>query len=111
MSVPKKVVTFGEILMRLSTRGNERFTQAANLNILYAGPEANVAASLALLGIKAAHVTRFPDNDFGVAATQTLNKLGLDTSHILYGPQRLGLYFLENGSIQPSSRIIYDRSH
>src|SRR6266481_1268506 len=84
MSEPKKVITLGEIMMRLSTPGNARFTQAA-------------------------HVTRFPDNDLGVAATQTLKKLGVDTLYILYGPQRMGLYFLENGSMQRSSRIIYDR--
>ncbi len=96
-------------MMRLSTPGNARFTQAAHLNILYAGSEANVAASLSLFGLKTAHVTRFPDNDFGTAATQSLKKLGVDTSHILYGPQRMGLYFLENGSMQRSSRIVYDR--
>src|SRR5258708_21572094 len=109
MSKQKKVITLGEIMMRLSTQGNTRFTQATNLNILYAGSEANVAASLALFGIKAAHVTPFPDNDWGAAATQTLNKLGVHTSYILYGPQRMGLYFLENGSMQRSSRIVYDR--
>ena len=109
MNETKKVVTLGEIMMRLSTPGNSRFTQATNLNILYAGSEANVAASLSLFGIKAAHVTRFPDNDLGVAATQTLQKVGVDTSHILYGPERMGLYFLENGSMQRSSRIVYDR--
>jgi len=96
-------------MMRLSTPGNARFTQATNFNILYAGSEANVAASLALFGLRAAHVTRFPDNDLGIAATQTLKKLGVDTSYILYGPQRMGLYFLENGSMQRSSRIVYDR--
>jgi 2-dehydro-3-deoxygluconokinase len=106
---PKKVITLGEIMMRLSTPGNSRFTQATNLNILYAGSEANVAASLSLFGIRTAHVTRFPDNDLGIAATQTLQKIGVDTSHILYGPQRMGLYFLENGSMQRSSRIVYDR--
>src|SRR5689334_6690291 len=109
MNETKKVITLGEIMMRLSTPGNSRFTQTANLNILYAGSEANVAASLSLFGIKAAHVTRFPDNDLGVAATQTLQKVGVDTSHILYGPERMGLYFLENGSMQRSSRIVYDR--
>ena len=109
MKEPKKVITLGEIMMRLSTPGNARFTQASNLNVLYAGSEANVAASLSLFGIKTSHVTRFPDNDFGAAATQTLQKLGVDTSYILYGPERMGLYFLENGSMQRSSRIVYDR--
>src|SRR6478752_4204527 len=108
MNETKKVVTLGEIMMRLSTPGNARFTQATSLNILYAGSEANVAASLALFGMKTTHVTRFPENDWGVAATQMLMKLGVDTSFILYGPERMGLYFLENGSMQRSSRILYD---
>lgn len=109
MTKTKKVITFGDVMMRLSTPGNARFTQATNLNILYAGSEANVAASLAQFGIETTHVTRFPDNDLGVAATQTLKKWGVDTSSIIYGPQRMGLYFLENGSMQRSSRIVYDR--
>lgn len=96
-------------MMRLSTPGNARFTQATNLDILYAGSEANVAASLALFGIDTAHVTRFPDNDLGMAATQALKKWGVETSYIIYGPERMGLYFLENGSMQRSSRIVYDR--
>ncbi len=104
-----RVVTFGEIMMRLSTPGFARFTQTNNLNIIYAGSEANVAASLANFGVASEHVTRFPDNDFGLAATQALNKIGVDTSHIVYGDERMGLYFLENGSMQRSSRIIYDR--
>jgi 2-dehydro-3-deoxygluconokinase len=105
----KRVVTFGEIMMRLSTPAFSRFTQTNNFNIIYAGSEANVAASLANFRIDAEHVTRFPDNDFGVAATQTLRKIGVETKHIIYGAERMGLYFLENGSMQRSSRIIYDR--
>src|SRR4051812_14342488 len=104
-----RVVTFGEIMMRLSTPGFARFSQTINLNIIYAGSEANVAASLANFGVSAEHVTRFPDNDFGNAATQALKKTGVNTSHIVYGDERMGLYFLENGSMQRSSRIIYDR--
>src|SRR5258705_9340088 len=109
MTTPKKIVTLGEIMMRLSTPGNTRFAQATNVNVLYAGSEANVASSLALFGVNATHVTRLPDNDFGMAATQMLKKSGVDTSRIVYGPQRMGVYFLENGSMQRSSRIIYDR--
>ena len=105
----KKVVTFGEIMMRLSTPAFARFTQTNSFNIIYAGSEANVAASLSNFGISSAHVTRFPDNDFGLAATQALKKIGVDTRHIVYGDQRMGLYFLENGNMQRSSRIIYDR--
>lgn len=96
-------------MMRLSTTGNARFTQANNLNILYAGSEANVASSLSLFGMNTTHVTRFPNNDLGMAATETLRGWGVDTSNIIYGAQRLGLYFLENGSMQRSSRIVYDR--
>jgi 2-dehydro-3-deoxygluconokinase len=96
-------------MMRLSTPGYARFTQVDSLNVLYAGSEANVASSLSHFGISAAHVTRFPNNDFGQAATQSLRRNGVDTQHIIYGDERMGLYFLENGSMQRASRIIYDR--
>lgn len=99
----------GEIMLRLSTPGFARFTQATQFNALYAGSEANVACSLALMGIPSAHVTRFPENDLGRAATQSLNRYGVDTRHIVYGDERMGVYFLENGSMQRSSRIVYDR--
>ncbi|HEY9007784.1 sugar kinase [Ohtaekwangia sp.] len=105
----KKVVTFGEIMLRLSTPGFARFTQAESFKALYAGSEANVAASLSHFGIQAAHVTRFPENDLGKTATQTLQRYGVDTQYIVYGPERLGIYFLENGSMQRASRIVYDR--
>jgi 2-dehydro-3-deoxygluconokinase len=105
----KKVITLGEVLMRLSTPGFSRFTQAEQFNALYAGSEANVASSLAILGIPSAHVTRFPANDLGNAATQSLKKYGVDVSHIIYGDERIGIYFLENGAVQRASRIIYDR--
>jgi 2-dehydro-3-deoxygluconokinase len=105
----KKVITFGEVMLRLSTPGFIRFTQASNFNITYAGAEANVAVSVAHFGIPSAHVTRFPENDLGIAATQALQKYGVDVSHIIYGEERMGVYFLENGSMQRSSRIVYDR--
>jgi 2-dehydro-3-deoxygluconokinase len=105
----KKVITLGEVLMRLSTPGFARFTQAEQFNVLYAGSEANVASSLAILGIPSGHVTRFPANDLGNAATQALKKYGVDVSHIIYGDERIGIYFLENGAVQRASRIIYDR--
>lgn len=104
-----KVVTFGEIMLRFSTQGFARFTQSTAFNVTYAGAEANVAVSLARFGIPAAHITRFPDNDLGEAAVQTLRKHGVDTDSIIYGPERMGLYFLENGAMQRPSRIIYDR--
>ncbi len=105
----KKVVTFGEVMLRLSTPGHARFTQAENFNVCYAGSEANVAASLSIWGIPTQHITRFPENDLGTAATQTLRQYGVGTKHIVYGDERMGLYFLENGSMQRSSKIVYDR--
>jgi len=105
----KRVITFGEIMMRLSTPGFARFTQVDSFNVLYAGSEANVASSLSHFGISAAHVTRFPNNDLGQAATQTLQRYGVDTQFIVYGPERMGVYFLENGSMHRASRIVYDR--
>lgn len=105
----KKVISLGDVMMRLSTPGSSRFTQTEMFNILYAGSEGNVASALAGWGVHAVHVTRFPDNDLGRAATASLRKCGVDTSYILYGPERLGVYFLENGAMQRSSKIIYDR--
>lgn len=104
-----KVVTIGEIMMRLSTPGFTRFVQADSMDVVYAGSEANVAVSLSLFGMQAAHVTRFPDNDLGKAATQALERYGVDVRHIAYGSERIGVYFLENGAMQRPSRIIYDR--
>lgn len=105
----KKVITFGEVMLRLSTQGFERFTQASGFRATYAGAEANVAASLVQFGVPVAHVSRFPNNDLGTAATRALRKLGVNTSHILYGDERMGVYFIENGAIIRASRVIYDR--
>jgi 2-dehydro-3-deoxygluconokinase len=105
----KKVITLGDVMMRLSTPGFARFTQTETFKILYAGSEGNVASALAGWGVPAVHVTRFPENDFGRSATESLRKYGVDTGSIIYGDERLGLYFLENGAMQRSSRIIYDR--
>ncbi|HET9487375.1 MAG TPA: sugar kinase [Chryseosolibacter sp.] len=104
-----KVVTFGEIMLRFSTQRFSRFTQSTALDVTYAGAEANVAVSLAHFGIPSAHVTRFPDNDLGEAGTQALRKFRVNTDSIIYGKERMGLYFLENGAMQRPSRIIYDR--
>lgn len=105
----KQAVTFGEVMMRLSVPGFGRFTQAQNLNIVYGGAEANVSISLAHFGIGAAHVTRLPENDLGKSVVQYLNQQGVGTSYIQFGSERLGLYFLENGSMQRAPKIIYDR--
>src|SRR5688572_23947793 len=99
-----KVVTLGEIMLRLSTPGYYRFSQSTELHVSYGGSEANVAISLANFGVEAEHVTRFPENDFGNTATQHLRKYGLAVNHILYGPERMGVYFLENGAMQRPSR-------
>ncbi len=104
-----KIITFGEVMMRLSAPGFARFTQAEQFNVLYAGSEANVGISLRNYGLDAAHVTRFPDTDLGRAAVQSLEKFKVDTTHILFGEERMGIYFLENGAMQRSSKIIYDR--
>lgn len=103
-----QVVTFGEIMMRLNAPGNSRFAQASSLNIIYGGGEANMGVSLAQLGISAKHVTVFPDNDLGKAATAYLQKLGLQMD-VKYEGDRLGLYFLEVGSGARASKIVYDR--
>jgi 2-dehydro-3-deoxygluconokinase len=106
----KKVVTFGEIMLRLSTPGFSKFIQADNFNVTYGGGEANVAISLAQLGIPAEHVTRFPDNDLGKAATSLLRKYDVQTQNIIYGGDRLGIYFLETGAIARPSKVVYDRA-
>lgn len=107
----KKIVTFGEVMMRLTTARNQRFTQADQLDIIYGGGEANVAVSLSHFGLEAAHVTRFPDNDLGKAAIQFFKQNGVSTDYIVRGGDRLGLYFLETGSSLRPSKIIYDRAH
>jgi len=103
------VVTFGEIMMRLTAPGNQRFVQAAQLGITYGGGEANVAAALAQMGISAAHVGVFPDNDLGRAAAAFFQKTGLDCSNFHFSEGRLGLYFMETGAGMRPSRIVYDR--
>lgn len=103
------VVTFGEIMMRLTTPGQQRFAQATNLGITYGGGEANTAAALAQMGVTSAHVTVFPDQDLGRAAAAFFQKAGVDTSHMAFGNGRLGLYFMEVGAGIRPSRIVYDR--
>ena len=105
----KRVVTLGEVMMRLSPPGYAKFSQATSLDLAYGGGEANVAISLAYLGLDACHVTRFPDNLIGKAATQYLRHHWIDTSEILYGDQHMGKYFLERGAVHRSSEIVYER--
>ncbi|MCZ6775153.1 MAG: sugar kinase [Ignavibacteria bacterium] len=106
-----KVVTFGEIMLRLSTPGNQRFAQATHYDVNYGGGEANVAVSLAQFGFDVFHVTRLPNNEIGDSALNELRKYGVRTEYILRGGERLGIYFLESGASQRPSKVIYDRSH
>lgn len=105
-----RIVTFGEIMMRLATPGRLRFSQATQFDVTYGGGEANVAVSLANFGLDAAFVTRVPKNPFGDAVVQTLRGLGVDTGHIARGGDRLGIYFLETGASQRASVVVYDRA-
>lgn len=109
MSTPA-VVTFGEIMLRLSTPGFSRFLQASAFEVNYGGGEANVAASLAQFGLNATYVTRLPKHEIGEAALQALRSYGVDTTEILRGGDRLGIYFLESGASQRPSKVIYDRA-
>jgi len=104
-----KIVTFGEIMLRLSTPGFSRFSQAQSFNATYGGGEANVALALSVMGFEAEHVTRFPNNDLGLAATRMLRQYGLETKNIVYGGDRLGIYFLETGAISRPGKVVYDR--
>lgn len=105
-----KIVTFGEMMLRLATPGFQRFTQARSFEATYGGGEANVAVSLANFGEEASFVTRLPTNDLGDACLNSLRGLGVQTQHILRGGERLGIYFLETGASQRGSKVIYDRA-
>ena len=105
------VVTFGEIMLRLSTPGFERFVQAGRFDINFGGGEANVAVSLANYGIPVEYITRLPNNDIGQAAAMTLRKYGVGTGNIVWGGERMGIYFLETGAVSRASKVIYDRAH
>lgn len=107
-----KLVTFGEIMMRLATPDHQRIVQATQLEVTYAGAEANVAVSAAALGHEAALVTTLPHGPLGDAAVASLRHYGVDVSQVVrsaYG--RLGIYFLETGASQRPSRVVYDRGH
>ncbi len=107
----KKVVTFGEMMMRLSPPGFLRFTQARSFDIQYAGGEANVAVSLANYGVPAEFVSRMPANEIGEACLQFLRQYGVGVTHVVRGGERLGIYFLEMGAAQRSSLVLYDRAN
>ena len=105
-----KVITFGEIMLRLAPEGYLRFTQADKLGATFGGGEANVAVSLAHFGIDAAFVTKLPGNDIGQAAVNSLRRFGVDTGKIKRGGARVGIYYLEKGASQRASKVIYDRA-
>lgn len=106
-----KVVTMGEIMLRLSTPNHEKFIQADEFDVCYGGGEANVAVSLANYGHDAAFVTKVPENPIGECAVAALRKHNVNTSYIAKGGERLGIYFLESGSAMRASNVVYDRAH
>ena len=106
-----KVVTFGEIMLRLATPGYLRFSQSTELSATFGGGEANVAVSLANYGIPVDFITRLPANDIGKACVMELRKYGVNTNNIVWGGERIGIYFLETGAVSRGSKVIYDRAH
>jgi len=106
----KKVVTLGEIMMRLSTPDYKRFVQADTFDITYGGGEANVAAALCNYGLHGTFVSKVPDNPLGHAAINHLRRYGVDTQFIARGGDRLGIYFLETGASMRASQVVYDRA-
>ncbi len=106
-----KVVTFGEIMLRLAPKGYYRFFQDYEMEATFGGGEANVAISLANYGIDSLFVTKLPKHDIGQAAINEMRKYGVDTSYILRDNNRVGIYYLEKGASQRPSKVIYDRSH
>jgi 2-dehydro-3-deoxygluconokinase len=107
----KKVVTFGEIMLRLSPPDFLRFSQANNFDAVYGGGESNVAVSLANYGIDVDFVTRLPNNDIGKCAMMEMRKQGVGVKRIIWGGDRLGIYFLETGAVSRGSKVVYDREH
>ncbi len=107
----EKVVTFGEIMLRLSPPSYLRFIQARSFEVIYGGGEANVAVSLANFGIPVYYVTRLPQNEIGDACIQFLRQYGVNTNKIIRGGDRLGIYYLEKGASTRGSKVIYDRAN
>ena len=106
-----KVITFGEIMLRLATPGYLRFSQAKEFTATYGGGEANVAVSLANFGIPVDFISRLPKNDIGLACKMELQKYGVGVEKIVFGGERLGIYFLETGAVSRGSKVVYDRSN
>ncbi|EOR94748.1 2-dehydro-3-deoxygluconate kinase [Arcticibacter svalbardensis MN12-7] len=106
----KKVVTLGEIMMRLSTPGFERFVQADSFDVTYGGGEANVAVAISNYGLDGVFVSKVPDNALGQAAINHIRRYGVDTQYVARGGKRLGIYFLETGASARASQVVYDRA-
>ncbi|TXR53824.1 sugar kinase [Reinekea thalattae] len=105
-----KILTFGEMMLRLKPTGFERILQTSNFEAAYGGAEANAAVSLAILGHDASYLTKLPENPLGEAAMGALRKFGVNTQNILRGGPRLGLYFFEKGNGVRSTGVVYDRA-
>lgn len=106
-----KIVTFGEIMLRLQTPNFQRFVQAQSFDAVYGGGEANVAVSMANYGFDAHFVTKLPKNPIGDACLSELRKYGVQTDYIARGGERLGIYFVEKGASQRASNVVYDRAY
>jgi 2-dehydro-3-deoxygluconokinase len=106
-----KVVTFGEIMLRLSTDSHLRFEQAKAFTATYGGGEFNVAVSLANYGVDAEFVTRIPNNEIGTCALKEMRKMNVESKNVVFGGERLGIYFLETGAGSRASNVVYDRAH
>jgi 2-dehydro-3-deoxygluconokinase len=106
----KKVVTFGEIMLRLATSNHQRFVQASHFEATYGGGEANVAVALSGYGLESTFVSRVPSHEIGEAAIQAVQRFGVHTDYMIRGGKRLGTYFLETGASQRPSKVIYDRA-
>lgn len=107
----KKIVTFGEIMLRLSTPSYSRFVQSDTLNSTYGGGEANVAVALSNFGMESYFVSKLPKHEIGQSAINSIRKYGVNTDFIVRGGERVGIYFLETGASQRASKVIYDRAY
>ena len=106
-----KVVTFGEIMLRLAPKGHYRILQADSYEATYGGAEANVAVSLSNYGVEARFVSKLPSNPVGQAGINSLRRYGVDTEYITLGGERVGIYYMERGASQRGSLVVYDRAH
>lgn len=107
----KKVITMGEIMLRLSTPGYKRFVQSESFDVVYGGGEANVAVSLANYGLNPYFVSKLPINPIGDSAVNSLKRFGVNTDYIARGGERVGIYYLETGASMRPSKVVYDRAH